>query len=483
MDNNLLAGAFLLACFFLTFPRRRRAATGLRTDCTSHKPSSMAIVNYTYYDEGDDGNRISGCLSLPGFIEVLDRTRVRNRRNRGRTSSENGGSRLHGHVSIDLGLGTRLDELRDFSAWLEGNALDPDFQISARQIRIRVHDLKEGHRLWPVLMQHLQSLLHNLLSLGDASALVLEMRPGCEPPRDLVPSLLDALPRCGTLKALHLKLGTFDACTVQALMRAIPNLRLDDLHLHQGRPRPGAPERSNHASNIIRAALDGELSRLAWLTMHDFDLTTIDAGCWKLLSANRMLKKLRLECDLGVHAFELLASALTSNTSLRELVLCDHTAQGRCNAFAGTLVGNTSLKRLVFKEAHVLESDLLDLTQGLRRNGTLRQLEFLCNGLTPPRLQPLIETVRYHNITLEYVGLPSELRQEQQLLDAACQFHRSFRIACQSLQDGTTVPSDAVFRRWWPLLGSKHFTAKATVLFCVARTQAAVAARSLKAVG
>lgn len=36
------------------------------------------------------------------------------------------------------------------------------------------------------------------------------------------------------------------------------------------------------------------------------------------------------------------------------------------------------------------------------------------------------------------------------------------------------------FQKWWPLLGTNHPNAKATVLFCVMRFQAEVAAKSLR---
>ena len=215
--------------------------------------------------------------------------------------------------------------------------------------------------------------------------------------------------------------------------------------------------------------------------MHRFGLTTIDSGCWDLLSANRTLQELRLEGDLGVPAFEGLASALTSNTCLRELELCDRTSQGRCHVFAGALADNSSLEWLTFRELHIRESDMLDFSQGLRKNRTSTHLALLCEDLTPRKLQPLIETVRYHNDTLEHVGLPSDPVQEQRLLDAVCRFHFDFRVTCRTLQNGPTEQSEAVLRRWWPLLGSNYPTAKATVLFCVARVRAEVAARSFKA--
>jgi len=263
-------------------------------------------------------------------------------------------------------------------------------------------------------------------------------------------------------------------------VNAIPHLRLEDLSLHQD--GLAAPD-PTIASNTVRAVLQSDIARLA---LYRFDLTTIDSGCWDVLSVYRMLKELRLECDLGVQAFEHFAAALTSHTSLRELVLCDHTSQGRCHAFAGTLAVNASLERLTFGELQILDSDdLLVLSQGLRRNRTLIHLALSCNGLlTPQQLQPLIETVLYHNDTLQHLVLPSERLQEQHLLNAAYRFHCDFRIACQSLQDGTsTEPSEAIFRRWWPLLGSNHPTAKATVIFCVVRARAEVAAHSFKARG
>ena len=94
------------------------------------------------------------------------------------------------------------------------------------------------------------------------------------------------------------------------LGRVIPNLCLDDLSLNQHRPRATDSE---NMSVVLRAALNGELSRTPTLCAFDFDFTTIDSDCWDLLSTNRILTKLSLQGHLGGNTVERIATAMKSN--------------------------------------------------------------------------------------------------------------------------------------------------------------------------
>ena len=178
--------------------------------------------------------------------------------------------------------------------------------------------------------------------------------------------------------------------------------------------------------------------------------------------------------------------------ALRRLVLTERTDQGGFGAFGEALEANATLTEFYFDKGRILESDLHKLSQGSRRNNTLEVLRLTPRGLTSQGLQPLIETVRYHNSTLGRLILPRQFVQEQSQFDAALNFHKAFRSACQVVREGgggggaaaAAEPDDsdgAVFLQWWPLLGSNHPTVKATVIFCVARVRAEAVAHSMGA--
>ena len=179
--------------------------------------------------------------------------------------------------------------------------------------------------------------------------------------------------------------------------------------------------------------------------------------------------------------------ALKRNTTLQKLTLDDNTAQCRCGTFGEAMAVNASLEELRLLEGQVQESDLYDLSTGLRRNRTLKVLQLPEDGLTPQGLRPLVQIARYENSTLEKVFLPFRgFQVEQARLDLACHFHRTFRASCQALRAGGAAdPRDdaeaSALQQWWPVLGSNHPTVKATVVFCVARVRAEVVAQSLRA--
>lgn len=176
-------------------------------------------------------------------------------------------------------------------------------------------------------------------------------------------------------------------------------------------------------------------------------------------------------------------AALDHNTSLKVLHLSDPYAQGRCGAFAGALAANASLEELHFFDAAILDSDLDELSNALRRNRTLKVLGLPREGFTAQGLQTLLETVRYHNSSLERVILPVRLGWRlRSLFDSACRFNAEFRCGEPS---PPRVWGGAKRRRRgiWTLVAlvgveQNHPTAKATVLFCVVRVRAEIVAHS-----
>lgn len=174
----------------------------------------MATVNYVCWGEGNNISQFGFGCDLRRFAGFLDRTRVSNRNHpRNRANSENCTSRMKNKVNtvaMELRTGTPLDELRELVAWLEGNEYDSiattALRIPTRLLSLSIINLVEGDKLVPVLMQHGQSLLRNLLILVTASELILDLHREGGPPPGLLPLLLDALtlPRGGgTLTTLN----------------------------------------------------------------------------------------------------------------------------------------------------------------------------------------------------------------------------------------------------------------------------------------
>ena len=431
------------------------------------------------------------------FIEFLDRKAVV----WGKDPFESDRIRFH-LVLMMLDQDTGLDDLQGFAAWLNEQvraSTTPALRFPTKQLILDIGFLEDGsetaYATIPVLMRQGSAILGNLLSLVPASEVqLLETNGRFVVPPGLIASLLEGLPRCGTLKSLFIELGLFDASTFQALGRVVPHLCLDDLKLVQYNQDEDTDRET--VPVMLRALLNGELSQTPKLNLRNFYFTTIDSGCWDLLSANPHLTELTLKGPLSVNTLEQIWSALKLNRALRKLVLSDYTAHNGFGSFGEALAVNAFLTDLCFEWGRILESDLPMLLQVLRRNRTLEVLKLSGYGLTSQELQPFLETVRYHNITLGRLILPREFVQLQLQVDAALNFHTAFRSSCQVVRENataaaantintttTTGPYDdtAVFRQWWPLLGSNYPTVKATVLFCVARGRAEIVAQSLRA--
>ena len=157
-------------------------------------------------------------------------------------------------------------------------------------------------------------------------------------------------------------------------------------------------------------------------------MSKIDAVCWDLLAENCTLQDIRLDGNLEYGTLMLLATALTCNTTLRVLELSDASTQAGFGAFAGTLTVNRSLEQLCFRKGRILTQDLLKLSEGLWWNRTLKVLELPSDGLTPERLQPLIQTVRYHTTSLDHVFLPLDVLPRERALLASANVSRCMPI-------------------------------------------------------
>lgn len=143
-----------------------------------------------------------------------------------------------------------------------------------RFLLLNFHGLREG---LPVLTEHANALLGNLLSLLSVSELNLAFGDYVAPPPPprLLASLLDALPSSGTmLKRLTLHLVTFEAPTAQTLKRVISQLRLTELTLYQHRDATTDP---TILSDMLRdVPLESEIEILEFCC---FDLSTIESEC------------------------------------------------------------------------------------------------------------------------------------------------------------------------------------------------------------
>lgn len=144
------------------------------------------------------------------------------------------------------------------------------------------------------------------------------------------------------------------------------------------------------------------------------------------------------------------------------------------------LAVNESLESLSLKAPRFLGSDLELLSIGLRQNRTLKRmhLDLVSLGIemryVGRGLQPLIETVRYHNTTLEDVSLPITIYQDSLPTQYVLKFHQKVRSACDALRRGEDL------ERCLPLLGLTHPRTKATLVFCLARLRPEKVAQSLR---
>ena len=459
-------------------------------------------VDYPANTSGDRRRQGAWFESLRQFTEFLDA------RGGGSEQQDCHGGLLFNRVLVFPRAGASFQgDLRHFQTWLEGRATSSTatattaVRFPTKHLCLVVSNLTEHDERWQVLAQHGRAMLGHLLSLGRVTELTLHldtMDHDVETASPLLPPFLEALPGCQTLKRLSLFRRTFDADAAQALVQALPNLHgLDEIVLEQFQRTALDPP---IATIVLRAALDGNVSQVPCLEMRRFDFRTIDSEIWDLLSGNHTLKQLRLVGCVGRHNLEYLASALMTNTGLRCLTLWDRSSEGGFDAFAGVLAVNTCLEELIFNTSYIVDSDLLAWSEGLRHNRRLRVLKLLRCGLTPTGLRPLIEVVRYHNHALEEVIVSFNFfSSEALLLNAACRFHCAFRAACQAHRvcggaaaadddddatittTGRSTDSDSALRPWWPVLGSNHPTAKATVIFCEARVRAEIVAQSLQA--
>ena len=399
-------------------------------------------------------------------------------------------------VDMYPGLGLAFKEdLRHFTTWLEGGtsttAGATAVPFTTQHLLVDDKNLCENDDRWQVFAHHGRAMIIRLLSLARISTLTLRLRCRFKvpPPPLCSHPLLDTLPTtCRTLTTLSLHLDTLDAMAAQALEEVLTHLRgLDALELRQEQPTDS--DGNSAAATILRVAMDGKVSQIRRLKVRDFDLTTIDSENWDFLSANHTLKELVLYCDLGRRTLKHLASALKSNTGLQQLTVLDRTSEGGIAAFAEVLAVNTCLEELRFPEGQeIMDLDVLAATEGLRQNRTLKVLELPSLGLTPAGLQTVIEVVRYHNTALENVFLSWKFAMETFLVYRALDFHRALRAACQAHRVGVGASTkghdsnanESVMRRFWPVLGWNHPTAKATVLFCEARVRAEIVAQSMR---
>lgn len=197
------------------------------------------------------------------------------------------------------------------------------------------------------LAKHGRGMLGHLLTLVEsASTLRLDFGRTFQALPDLVAPVLNDLRRCKRVQKGNVKLELFDASAAQVVF-AIPNLRLDELHLCQERIRPliwstYTPE------NDVPAALNRELLQVPRLEMSDFNMWTVHSGCWDLLAANRTLQELRLTGEMGFDVVVHIAAALTRNTTLRFLHVGDIKFQGRLGVFEEALAVNASLEEFSF---------------------------------------------------------------------------------------------------------------------------------------
>lgn len=451
-------------------------------------------------DDEYDLDVVDRFRTLRNFAEFLDQeTRVHGNDGNGDGGSDNHSD--HCEVCVKIDPTTSPNDLRSFAVWLDGRSRRSNgtstnsLRMNTTSLDIGVFGLQQDDERLQVLVQHGPTMFGHLVALGSPACLTLRLLCDDERislPPGLLSSWLNALPNdCARTRNLTLELQTFDASAAQTLVRVIPHLRLGSLHLQQIQSSASSSS-PQIASTILRAALNGELlSHTLALSLCQFDLSDIESDVWDLLSANRALKSLFLVGDLGVSTVANLASAVKCNTSLQHLDLSDHTTQGGLGAFADALAVNETLEELEIYSGRILESDLHDFSTALRRNRTLKLLRLPLNGLTAQGLKPLMETVRYHNNTLERVMLPPQkipsFPWQLSAMCSACQFHGAFRAACQAHHSRGTVvtaldgdDADSTLRPWWPLLGSSHPTAKATVIFCLAQVRAETLARSMR---
>ena len=138
------------------------------------------------------------------------------------------------------------------------------------------------------------------------------------------------------------------------------------------------------------------------------------------------------------------------------------------------------MKELRFVRGQLQESDLYDLSAGIAAEPYVESTAVACRWSGAAQgLHPLLETVRYHNNTLDEVRLsfPTETYDGSKSSSTRhpAFTRRSVRRVRRSISDTPWTPppppdAETAFRPWWwPLLGSNHPTVKATVLFGVLR--------------
>jgi Ran GTPase-activating protein (RanGAP) involved in mRNA processing and transport len=140
-----------------------------------------------------------------------------------------------------------------------------------------------------------------------------------------------------------------------------------------------------------------------------------DDGCLFLASAlttNTTLKSLTLaETRLKSHAVcAALATALTENATLERLNLPDNRVRDEgCILLAGALRVNTSLKALNLFANHIGDTGAVAMAQALQENSTLEQLNLASNhGMGHPSYKAL-ETMLETNVVLQHLWMPTIL--------------------------------------------------------------------------
>lgn len=377
-----------------------------------------------------------------------------------------------------------IEELRDCAAWWNKTYRgSDDFCFSIHALSIGV-DLKteEDRPAWANL---LTCVIGNLLSWGSILSLSFSHDRGWfsgNMSRETgAKILLAALSSSKTLKCLSLADLDFGrAGMTVALMGLILRLPLITLSLCD------CNIGSESTSAILQAVLNPGTARFRHLGLHlDMSLDGSYARPLTWLATNQTLQRLYLHGSFTFDAVRSLSSALKDNRCLRSLslwsTLCGDWGFGD---FGEMLAVNTSLESLQLEAPRFLASDLELFSMGLRTNRTLKRLllytttfenmgEFCCG------LHPLIETIRYHNTTLEDLTLPNPVMSYARhnytyRIYKMLHFHQVFRAACPALRRG----EDLV--RWLPLLGSSHPRYKATVLFFWARLRAETVAQTVK---